>query len=275
MAASGLCNLFTCQGGVPECRKPRGKRHPLRTVLAIAVAARLAGYRGVTAFAQFAAMDDKDICGASKQTEDGRRMMVAVAEHRTGMVLGQVEVDAKSNEIPAVRALSCSIDVTGRIVTLDAMHSKRETAHCLIGRHADYAVTAVKENQEIILNDLNAIDFEDATSFETFENGHGRIERRHRAAVDLSRLTTAAIAIVRCGGCFIYMSEANRHYAARPQDVLDAILVPPGGCIVAPDPARCAGNALPDDATVQPCPNTPKSMLGQPDAPATASEADT
>ena len=42
------------------------------------------------------AMDGKDLRGASKQTEDGRRMMVAAVEHDSGMVLGQVEADSKS-----------------------------------------------------------------------------------------------------------------------------------------------------------------------------------
>ena len=54
MAALRLRSLFECLGEVPECRLARGKRYPLNTVLALAVAARLAGYRGVTAFAQFA-----------------------------------------------------------------------------------------------------------------------------------------------------------------------------------------------------------------------------
>ena len=380
MAASGLRSLFACLDEVPECRKARGKRYPLRTILAIAVAARLAGYRGVTAFAEFAAlltqeqlaavdsffsptkkrytapkittfhnifadlppetlddaigawtarqagadtplaMDGKDIRGASKQTEGGRRMMVAAVEHGTGLVLGQVEVDAKSNEIPAVRDLAESVDVTGRIVTVDAMHAQHETARCLLGRRADYVVTAVKENQETILDDLKAIDFGDAPAFETFGKAHGRIERRRCAVVDLSGaewdgyaalhgrrqamrierereilktgersveatwcltslgperagpeqllelvrnhwtienrvhyvrdftydedrcrahvrhmprnlscLTNAAIAIVRCGGRFSYMPEANRHYAARAQEALDAILTPPDG----------------------------------------------
>ncbi len=178
MAAPRLRSLFACLGEVGECRKSRGKRYPLRTILAIAVAARLAGYRGVTAFAQFAAllsqeqleavgaffspskrrftaptvttfhtilaalppetlddaiavwvsqkvgadtplaMDGKDLRGASKQTKEGRRMMVAAVEHTTGMVLRQVEVDARSNEIPAVRELSSTIDVSGRVVTM-------------------------------------------------------------------------------------------------------------------------------------------------------------
>ena len=56
MAAPRLRSLFECLGEVPECRRDRGKRYPLNTVLAIAVAARLAGYRGVNAFAQFAAL---------------------------------------------------------------------------------------------------------------------------------------------------------------------------------------------------------------------------
>ena len=88
------------------------------------------------------AMDGKDLRGASAQTEDGRRMMVAAVEHKTGMVLGQVEVDAKSNEIPAVRELSSNLDLTGRIVTMDAMHAQHETARSLLGRRADYVLSA-------------------------------------------------------------------------------------------------------------------------------------
>ena len=49
-----------CAGEVPECRFARGKRYPLNTVLALAVAPRLAGYRGVTAFSQFAALLTQD-----------------------------------------------------------------------------------------------------------------------------------------------------------------------------------------------------------------------
>ena len=64
-------------------------------------------------------MDGKDLRGASKQTGEGRRMMVAALEHGSGLVLGQVEVDSKSNEIPAVRALSGGLDLAGRIVTVE------------------------------------------------------------------------------------------------------------------------------------------------------------
>ena len=91
------------------------------------------------------AMDGKDLRGASKQTEDGRRMMVAAVEHDSGVVLGQVEVDSKSNEIPTVRELSSSLDLAGCIVTVDAMHTQHETARCLLGRRADYVISAIKD----------------------------------------------------------------------------------------------------------------------------------
>ena len=55
--------------------------------------------------------------------DDGRGI-----EHDTSVVLMQVEVESKSNESPAVRELSSSLDLTGRIVTIDAMHAQHETA---------------------------------------------------------------------------------------------------------------------------------------------------
>ena len=47
-------------------------------------------------------------------------------------------------------------------------------------------ISAIKDNQETILEDLKAIDFSDAPWHETVDKGHGRIERRRCAAVDLS-----------------------------------------------------------------------------------------
>ena len=44
---------------------------------------------------------------------------------------------------------------------------------------------------------------------------------------NLACLTNAAISIVRCNARFRYLPEANRHYAARTQEALDAILIAP------------------------------------------------
>ena len=246
MAAPRLRSLFECLGEVPEFRKARGKRYPLETVLTIAVAARPAACRGVTAFARFAAllpqerlkaagaffspgrqrhtappvttfhniladlppdtldeaigrwtaqragagtppaMDGKDIRGASRQTEDGRRMTVAAGGHGTGLVLRQVGVEDKSNGIPAVRALSGSLDVTGRVVTVDATRARHGTARSLPGRRADHPVTAVRDSRETIHDDPRAIDLTGAPSHETAARGHGRPGRRRCATVDLT-----------------------------------------------------------------------------------------
>ena len=51
-------------------------------------------------------MDGKDVRGASKQTQDGRRMLVAAVEQGSGLVLGQLEISSKTNEIPALRELA-------------------------------------------------------------------------------------------------------------------------------------------------------------------------
>ena len=54
LSANRLGSLFECLNTVAEFRGRRGRRYPLATVLAIATAAKLAGYHGVTAFAEFA-----------------------------------------------------------------------------------------------------------------------------------------------------------------------------------------------------------------------------
>ena len=264
-------------------------------------------------------MDGKDVRGASKQTADGRRMLVAAVEHSSGLVLGQVEVDSKTNEIPAVRELAGELDLAGRIVTLDALHVQHKTARGLLEDcAAHYLVTAVKDNQPTMLDDLQHMLFEDCPGHETLDKEHGRIDRRRywvkdlsdpgwdgyadlhgrRQAIRIERerhvlktgetstevsyaltsltaeqatpaqlaalirnhwhienrlhyvrdftydedrcrvwvrdlprnlacLTNAAISIIRCQSGFRWVPQANRHYAARPQEALDLLLAPP------------------------------------------------
>ena len=63
-----------------------------------------------------------------------------------GAVLGQLAVATKSNEIPALRDLLDSMDITDAVVSADAMHCQRETAKHITGRGAHYVLT-VKANQ--------------------------------------------------------------------------------------------------------------------------------
>ncbi len=88
----------------------------------------------------------------------------------------------------------------------------------------------------------------DFTCGEDRSRVHVRPRPRH-----LSCRTNAAIAIVRGGGRFHDMPEAHRQSAVRTRSARDAILLPPGGCTVAPDLAPAAGNAPPGGATGQLC----------------------
>ena len=98
------------------------------------------------------------------------------------LVLGQMEVDGKSNEIPALPKLLELLDIQGRMVTADAMHTQRETAVAVLAKGGDY-VLALKGNQRALHEDVKQqLDHppEDGTIFSHREvdAGHGRVETR-------------------------------------------------------------------------------------------------
>ena len=100
--------------------------------------------------------------------------------------LGQVAVDAKSNEITAIPVLLELLDLNGALVTIDAMGCQKAIAQKIVDQGGHYALT-VKDNQEHLLEDiqesfLKAFDTEfaglDHDEYETRERGHGREEYR-------------------------------------------------------------------------------------------------
>jgi len=110
--------------------------------------------------------------------------MVSAWASGSGLVLGQMKVDAKSNEIPAVPELLETLEIEGCIVTLDALHCQTQTVEAILEKRADY-VLPVKENQPRLLEALQGL-FDDpeemrwveCDSFRTVNKGHGRIESR-------------------------------------------------------------------------------------------------
>jgi predicted transposase YbfD/YdcC len=100
------------------------------------------------------------------------------------LVLGQVAVDAKSNEITAIPKLLELLDVSGAIVTIDAMGCQKEIAAKIREGGGDYVLT-VKDNQPHLLEDIQLC-FEQAlgSDFAGLEHsrheevyaGHGRKE---------------------------------------------------------------------------------------------------
>lgn len=108
----------------------------------------------------------------------------ATANHIT---LGQVAVDAKSNEITAIPKLLEILEITGSLVTIDAMGCQVEIAREIVERKADYCL-AVKDNQPTLCGGVESF-FEDhleddfartnVRRYETEEKGHGRVEHRY------------------------------------------------------------------------------------------------
>jgi predicted transposase YbfD/YdcC len=113
------------------------------------------------------------------------------------IVLGQVKVDEKSNEITAIPELLRMLEIAGCIVTIDAMGCQTEIAAKIIEKQADY-VLSVKGNQGNLYEDLvQYFDWalEDKfrqtsyTTYESVDGEHGRIEvRRYYASSDIGWL---------------------------------------------------------------------------------------
>ncbi|MDQ3929182.1 MAG: ISAs1 family transposase [Chloroflexota bacterium] len=139
------------------------------------------------------AIDGKQVCG-SRDAPNGKGaiQMVSAWAHDNGMVLGQVKVDDKSNEITAIPTLLQLLDLEGCIVTIDAIGCQREIASAITEGGGDY-VLALKGNHSVLHQDvITTFDEGLDTHFkgishqthETVEKGHGRIERRRYYLVD-------------------------------------------------------------------------------------------
>lgn len=110
----------------------------------------------------------------------------ATANH---ISLRQVVVDEKSNEITAIPKLLDLIEISGAIVTIDAMGCQTEIVEKIVSKKADCCI-AVKQNQPTLhaaieqhFDELIDADFSDAKVRQTAtaEKGHGRVEQRYYA----------------------------------------------------------------------------------------------
>jgi predicted transposase YbfD/YdcC len=93
-------------------------------------------------------------------------------------VLGQVDVAAKTNEIPLFTTLLDRIDLTEALITADAMHAQPDHADYLHNHSAHYILT-VKPNQPSLHAQLAALPWRAVPVADTTRaRGHGRAERR-------------------------------------------------------------------------------------------------
>jgi predicted transposase YbfD/YdcC len=233
--------LLAVLGQVIDPRKRRGVRHRLAVVLAIALAATLAGARSFAAIAEWAtdaptevltrlgvrrrppseatirrlltrlpadtldtvigtwmwsrastisgrriiAFDGKTLRGARDATGNLVHLLAGLCQH-TGVVIGQVAVGAKTNEIPMLSGLLKVLDIEGAVVTADAMHCQRETAQTIRERGGHYILT-VKDNQPTLRKRVKALPWKDIPVLAVSrEHGHGRQDTRTLKATELA-----------------------------------------------------------------------------------------
>ena len=145
---------------------------------------------------EIVALDGKALRRALNQDQSIQYVVSAWAEHN-GLVLGQWKVADKSNEITAVPQLLRVLELSGCIVTLDAMGCQKKIAKEIIEADADY-VLALKGNQEKVHEEIKsyldttlaekarprptgavvAKEVQSLQAWETVEKDHGRIETR-------------------------------------------------------------------------------------------------
>ena len=129
------------------------------------------------------------------------------SEHR--LFLGQVKVESKSNEITAIPALLELLDISGSIITIDAMGTQHEIAHRIVTLGADY-VLALKANHPTLhtqvkqwLQNAQNSDFDGVEySYDVrVESGHHRREKRQvisdGALIYLIKKLVSSVVLVR------------------------------------------------------------------------------
>src|SRR4051794_39788750 len=136
---------------------------------------------------QVIAIDGKTLCGSGDKTlGKGAIHMVSAWASQNRLVLGQVKVDDKSNEITAIPELLTILDIRGCTVTIDAMGCQTEIAQAIIDAEANY-VLSVKKNQGRLYEDIQHL-FAGAAEVAyrdvphdytcTVDKDHGRLEIR-------------------------------------------------------------------------------------------------
>lgn len=140
--------------------------------------------------AQVIALDGKCVKG-SYDREGGQKALQLVSAWASAhqLVLGQCAVDSKSNEITAIPTLLEQLDLSGTIVSIDAMGTQTKIVAQIQSQQADY-ILALKGNHPTLMQQAQAwfesLDLEDHsvltesdyTYHQTTESGHHRIESR-------------------------------------------------------------------------------------------------
>lgn len=139
---------------------------------------------------QLVVMDGKTLRGTIPKGETQGVHLLAVYLPEEGVVLGQVEVGVKENEISAAAGVLTTVPLKNRVVCADAMQTQRQLSVEILAKGGDYLWTA-KDNQSTLRADIEQF-FQPPRvakgwhmpqlprwEAQTIDKGHGRIEGRH------------------------------------------------------------------------------------------------
>jgi predicted transposase YbfD/YdcC len=132
-------------------------------------------------------LDGKSLRGTIPAGQTQGEHLLAAYQPEVGVVLLQIAVGSKENEISAAPRLLQALDLSGKIITGDAMFAQVELSRQVVAGGGDYLWT-VKDNQPSVRSEIETLfvserrargprahDFQRAT---TIEKGHGRLEQR-------------------------------------------------------------------------------------------------
>jgi predicted transposase YbfD/YdcC len=180
------CDLVSIISEIEDPRREHGRFHKIEDILTIALCTILCGHSEFTEMAFFGKLREKWLRGTKVEGRDIKTVVGAWAVG-SGISLGQVEVDGKSNEITAVPVLLDVLDLKGCIVTADAMGCQRDIAAGIVAAGADY-ILALKGNRgnlhEQVAVFLDGMIADGLEAYSTEDRGRGRVERRRCWAIE-------------------------------------------------------------------------------------------
>ena len=125
-------------------------------------------------------VDGKALRGTRHHTASGRaRHLLAACTGRHATVVAQVEIDGKTSELAAFEPLLRPLELTGTVVTADALHTQRDHARFLVTETSAHFILVVKKNQPSLYHQLKRLPWRQVPIGHTEDHhGHGRTERR-------------------------------------------------------------------------------------------------
>ena len=124
------------------------------------------------------AVDGKVLKGA-RDADNKQVHLLSAVLHGQGITIAQQRVESKTNEIPALRTLLEPLNIKGRVVTVDALHTQKKTASYLVDEKEAHYLFTVKDNQPTLRADIAILNLDkEAPHHETTDKGHGRVESR-------------------------------------------------------------------------------------------------